>query len=349
MRSRTLLLALLVGCGGDEPTSTDLFQIDNIELTESVVNQVVVSGEITLLDGAGIGGADALATFYRDEYSAKIGTAQSVIGLDLTEVGESLAFELTTIQARLTPHEDGHLLVCVDLAIPDSNFAETTELGCLDGEPEQTTPTTTTPPPEEPPTVTINDPFELELFGLGETVDLDGRCTDPNQGNDTLDVEWTAELQGGTAGVFTLTTDPIQGNGDTRGEWVDPPLGDYLIVLTCTDDQGNEVSESRNISVVDRQLSDLDGDGFTPATGDCNDADATVNPGADEQCNNRDMDCSGEVDDKDSDGDGHVDEQCTAYTGVLPADDCADEDAAVYPGATETPGDGVDSDCDGLD
>lgn len=40
----------------------------------------------------------------------------------------------------------------------------------------------------------------------------------------------------------------------------------------------------------------------------------------------------------DEDGDGYYD-----------GEDCDDQDADIYPGAPETPGDGVDSDCDGED
>lgn len=35
--------------------------------------------------------------------------------------------------------------------------------------------------------------------------------------------------------------------------------------------------------------------------------------------------------------------------GYAPPEDCDDADADVYPGAPETAGDGVDSDCDGED
>lgn len=35
--------------------------------------------------------------------------------------------------------------------------------------------------------------------------------------------------------------------------------------------------------------------------------------------------------------------------GITSTDDCDDTDASIYPGAPETPGDGVDSNCDGND
>ena len=44
----------------------------------------------------------------------------------------------------------------------------------------------------------------------------------------------------------------------------------------------------------------------------------------------------------DADGDGHISAACGG-------DDCNDSNAAVYPGATEIPGDGVDENCDGLE
>jgi hypothetical protein len=97
--------------------------------------------------------------------------------------------------------------------------------------------------------------------------------------------------------------------------------------------------------------------------GDCDDADPAVFPGAPESCDGVDRDCDGEVDEPgslgsglwfaDSDGDGFGNPAspllaCTQpASSAVPAGDCDDADAAVFPGAIETC-DGRDEDCDGL-
>jgi hypothetical protein len=100
---------------------------------------------------------------------------------------------------------------------------------------------------------------------------------------------------------------------------------------------------------------DLDADGYTGAT-DCNDADATINPGATEVCDGIDNDCDGVVDITpafaDADGDGYGDAgvpntSCSLPSGyVTNSTDCDDTDASANPGATESD-DLVDNDCDG--
>jgi MYXO-CTERM domain-containing protein len=98
-----------------------------------------------------------------------------------------------------------------------------------------------------------------------------------------------------------------------------------------------------------------------PATNasDCDDAAASVNPGAPEVCDDIDDDCDGAVDEDatdavtwypDADGDGYGDgslgfDACDG--GVSDGTDCDDTRADVYPGAPELP-DRLDNDCDGV-
>ena len=129
---------------------------------------------------------------------------------------------------------------------------------------------------------------------------------------------------------------------------------------------------------------DADGDGYgDPASStssceaprgtladntDCNDANASIHPGATEVCDsqNTDEDCDGAADDDDSraagqstwyddfDGDGYGDpgsssNACDAPAGtVADSGDCDDSDNAVNPGSQELCGDSTDNNCDGL-
>jgi hypothetical protein len=99
--------------------------------------------------------------------------------------------------------------------------------------------------------------------------------------------------------------------------------------------------------------------GYASSSLDCNDNDAAVRPGAPEICDSVDQDCDGDVDEgvkstfyRDLDGDlfGTAEETVEACT--LPAgfadngQDCADDDGAVFPGATEIC-DQRDNNCNG--
>ncbi len=103
---------------------------------------------------------------------------------------------------------------------------------------------------------------------------------------------------------------------------------------------------------------DADGDGF-PAAEDCDDTDASVHPGATEECNGVDDDCNDQIDEgvetrfhADADGDTYGDASafvsaCSAPEGYVEDDtDCDDADADIHPDAPERC-DGVDQDCDG--
>ena len=102
--------------------------------------------------------------------------------------------------------------------------------------------------------------------------------------------------------------------------------------------------------------------GFVGQDGDCEDQDASVNPGADELCNGVDDDCDGSVDrdaldaptwyiDYDSDGYGSSTyslEQCDQPDGYVAEDtDCDDTNADVSPLGAEVCNE-IDDDCDAL-
>ncbi len=81
--------------------------------------------------------------------------------------------------------------------------------------------------------------------------------------------------------------------------------------------------------------------GFSVQSGDCDDDNATINPGVAEQYyDGIDQNCDGESD-FDADADGF---DAAAFDGL----DCRDTDNSSFPGAAERPGDGLDQDCDGV-
>jgi hypothetical protein len=104
-------------------------------------------------------------------------------------------------------------------------------------------------------------------------------------------------------------------------------------------------------------------EGYADVGGDCDDADASIHPGAEEHCDDVDQDCDYTKDDAvdamryywDRDRDGYGDPDlsevvCEKRDGlVLDATDCDDRENTIHPGAPELPSDGIDQNCDGLD
>jgi hypothetical protein len=142
---------------------------------------------------------------------------------------------------------------------------------------------------------------------------------------------------------------------DGRCYEVDTDTADPADADTDTD------SDTDTDTDTDTAPEDVDGDGYSAVSGDCNDFDAAVNPGAVEVCNETDDDCNGEIDEgvehiwyNDDDDDGYGDrslrvEACDAPRGYVGDDsDCDDDAADVHPDADDDQGDGLDNDCDGV-
>ena len=137
----------------------------------------------------------------------------------------------------------------------------------------------------------------------------------------------------------------------------------------CDDSDADTYPGAASLDSTTDCMTDADADGYgddSPATGvsagtDCNDADATIRPGATELTGDGvDQDCDGmEICYVDADGDGYTDGSSTVSstdqdcadggegTSTDPTGECDDADATVNPGATESAGDEVDQDCDG--
>ncbi|MBN2561462.1 MAG: hypothetical protein JXQ75_11090, partial [Phycisphaerae bacterium] len=156
--------------------------------------------------------------------------------------------------------------------------------------------------------------------------------------------------------------------------------------VTVTDANGCQCSAATTLTVVARDTwyADADGDGFGNAdesiqacdrpagyvsdNTDCDDTDATVNPGASEVADGKDNDCDGATDEdappnpspvlktwfRDADGDGYGNpdeskmavEQPPGY--VADGTDPNDEDPTEYPGSPGICADGIDNDGDGV-
>jgi hypothetical protein len=194
------------------------------------------------------------------------------------------------------------------------------------------------------PIANITSPPNLSETPLGSTVALSGGVDDADSDLGDLTVTWThAPADGGLS--TTITTGSPAIGGTTTAYWEDATLGTHRIVLEVVDESGQTGTDEIVIEIVDPGDGDADGDGWSVNQGDCDDDDPAVHPYATELCDGKDNDCNLQIDDKDLDLDNHVDEDCTDYAGVLPADDCNDEAGDVHPGADE-PMDGVDNDCD---
>jgi len=140
---------------------------------------------------------------------------------------------------------------------------------------------------------------------------------------------------GGDAGATDADGDGYtvdQGDCDDHDPSLSPLDGDGDGFSTCDGDCNDHDPR------VDPQ--DADHDGFSSCDGDCDDGDAATFPGA--AARDSATACM-----TDRDADGWGDDSPAA--GIDHGSDCDDGSTAIAPGATDTPWDGVDQDCDGRD
>jgi hypothetical protein len=233
-----------------------------------------------------------------------------------------------------------------------------------------------------------NDAAATTYPGAPELCDAADRNCDGNPTAGAVDtLTWFADGDGdgwGTGAAITGCVRPATGTSLVHGDCNDGAATTYPGATEWCDAADRDCDGSPTAGAVDTLTWFVDGDadgwgtgnpitgcsrpanGTSLIVGDCDDAAAATHPGATEYCDAVDRDCNGDttagaVDASryypDADHDGHGDPAaplwaCAPPAGALAtADDCDDSIATAFPGSTaiETPGDGVDTDCDGID
>lgn len=172
-----------------------------------------------------------------------------------------------------------------------------------------------------------------------------GDCDEPNKSDNADDCD------DNDAGINPGAAEIVADGIDQDCDGVDP-AGCYQ------DSDGDGYGTSVVLPPGD---ADCDDPGESPYQSDCDDAEATIHPGATEVVGDgEDQDCDG-VDSidcyEDADFDGFGDTAIVAHDGSCDPGqaesdvdgDCNDGDNSVYPGASDPPGDGIDQDCSGSD
>ncbi len=198
-----------------------------------------------------------------------------------------------------------------------------------------------------------NDNLAAVNPGAVEACDaLDNNC------NGTTDEACDADLDGYCATGKTVVGNPpvcSKGTGDCddSNNQVYPGKTE---ICDNADNNCNGVTDESCDADLDKYCSSLKAVVGVPLVcvlggGDCNDNNASVNPGATEICNGIDDNCAGGTDEvcNDNDGDGYcggiqpVSAYCPKGGG-----DCDDTNKNVNPGATETCATAYDDNCNGL-
>jgi hypothetical protein len=149
--------------------------------------------------------------------------------------------------------------------------------------------------PNAAPTAMISDPLSGDI-ALQSAVTFLGEVGDDADRADTLGIIWESSLDG------VINWDPASSVGMLGFSTSSLSVGEHTVTLSATDSATQVGSDSVTFTVVGADDWDADGDGWTPNEGDCDDGDASTNPGATESCDDIDNDCDGEINEDQGDG-----------------------------------------------
>jgi len=187
--------------------------------------------------------------------------------------------------------------------------------------------------PNTPPRCAVDSPVDGDTAEQGDRVDFAASLEDAEDAGEELLAEWHSDLDG------VLWSGSPDSSGEVALSTTELSAGSHSLTLQVTDTRGATDACSTTLE-IDPCLDD-DADGFTTCDDDCDDAEPTAYPGAEEIADGQDNDCDGEIDE----GTSLADDDADGWTEL--DGDCDDSDPAVNPEATDVWYDGVDSDCDG--
>ena len=194
------------------------------------------------------------------------------------------------------------------------------------------------------------DDADIDTFPGAAPNDSATDCMNDDDGDDWGDDTVASGVTAGTdcddssATVYVGATEVVADGIDQDCDDVD---------VCYVDGDGDGYGTDAGTTTLDDDLDCTNSsNGESGNTDDCDDSETTVYLGATELCDGLDNDCDGSLDstESDLDNDGYVD--CAVDSGgwdgtaVTGYEDCDDDDASVYPTATELC-DGLDNDCDG--